>query len=182
MDGTIITGAVTQVLTNVALGVISLLAAYALHYISVGATKLREQTAKIVDEHERTLLDNALNDVEKIAYKTVAATEQTTARQLRQAVKDGKVDRAELLRLGEQARWDVTKAISPDAQELITDNLGSFDAYVSKCVEEAVLKLKPTSVSYNIDAGDMGLTLAENTTDGDSNATVVSEPPATVQN
>ena len=58
---------------------------------------------------------------------------------------------------------DVTAAISPDAQMLITDKLGSFDDYVTKCVEEAVLKLKPASVAYSIDAGDMGLTLAEDT-------------------
>ena len=174
MDGTIIATTASSILTNVTLAAISLLAAYALHYINVGAAKLRAQTAKIDDERERKLLDDALGDVEKLAYKTVAATEQTTARQLREAVKDGKVDRAELAKLGRRACMDITAAISPDAQMLITDKLGSFDDYVSKCVEEAVLKLKPASVAYSIDAGDMGLTLAENTT-GSTEATTAAQ-------
>ena len=154
MDGTVISSAATQVLTDITLAAISLLAAYALHYIRVGIDKLRAQTAKLDDERERKLLDDALGDVEKLAYKTVAATEQTTARQLREAVKDGKIDRTELTKLGRQARMEVTAAISPDAQILITDNLGSFDDYVTKCVEEAVLKLKPASVAYSVD-GDL---------------------------
>lgn len=174
MDGTVISSAATQVLTDITLAAISLLAAYALHYIRVGVDKLRAQTAKLDDDRERKLLDDALGDVEKLAYKTVAATEQTTARQLREAVKDGKIDRTELTKLGRQARMEVTAAISPDAQILITDKLGSFDDYVTKCVEEAVLKLKPASVAYSIGAGDMGLTLAENTT-GSTEATTAAQ-------
>lgn len=174
MDGTVISSAATQVLTDITLAAISLLAAYALHYIRVGVDKLRAQTAKLDDDRERKLLDDALGDVEKLAYKTVAATEQTTARQLREAVKDGKIDRTELTKLGRQARMEVTAAISPDAQILITDKLGSFDDYVTKCVEEAVLKLKPASVAYSIDAGDVGLALAENTT-GSTEATTAAQ-------
>ena len=62
MDGTVISSAATQVLTDITLAAISLLAAYALHYIRVGIDKLRAQTAKLDDERERKLLARRCND------------------------------------------------------------------------------------------------------------------------
>ena len=40
----------------------------------------------------------------------------------------------------------------PEAQRVITENLGSFDDYLTKCIEDAVLKVK---------RGDPYLTLPE---------------------
>ena len=68
--------------------------------------------------------------------------EQTTAQAVRDKVKEGKVSREELLKLGRNVFSDVKAAISPEAQRVITENLGSFDAYLTKCIEDAVLKVK----------------------------------------
>ena len=57
-------------------------------------------------------------------------------------MKTGKADREELLALGRQVFDEVKAAIAPKAQQVITDNLGSFDAYRSKCIEDAVLRVK----------------------------------------
>ena len=46
------------------------------------------------------------------------------------------------LRLGRKVFQEVKNAISPEAQRVITKNLGSFDAYLTKCIEDAVLKVK----------------------------------------
>ena len=37
---------------------------------------------------------------------------------------------------------EVKAAISPQAQQVITDNLGSFDKYLTAVIEDAVLKVK----------------------------------------
>ena len=37
---------------------------------------------------------------------------------------------------------EVKGAIAPETQKVITANLGSFDAYLTKCIEDAVLKVK----------------------------------------
>ena len=34
------------------------------------------------------------------------------------------------------------EAISPEAQQVITDNLGSFDKYLTAVIEDAVLNIK----------------------------------------
>lgn len=132
----------SEVLVNVALGVIVLLGAYATYYINVGIGAAKAKTAQIKDEAARNLLDNALDDVENLAVKSVGAMEQTTAKALRDAVKLGNGDREKLLALGKQVFDEVKAAITPDAQAVITKNLGSFDAYLSKCIEDAVRCVK----------------------------------------
>lgn len=138
----IIQSTAIEVLTNLALGVITLLGAYGVYFIHKAAARVQAQTAQIKDEAGRKVLTDALADVENLATVTVGSIEQTTASALRTAVKDGKADRAELLALGKKAFDEVKAAIAPEAQKVITDNLGSFDTYLSKLIEDAVRRVK----------------------------------------
>ena len=61
---------------------------------------------------------------------------------LREAVKGGKANREELVALGKQVFDEVKASIAPEAQRVITKNLGSFDEYLTKCIESAVLEIK----------------------------------------
>ena len=142
MSMEIIQSAATELLVNVALAVLALAGAYAVYYIRLGASKLKAQTAQIEDESARKVLDNALADVENLATKSVGAMEQTTAKALRDAVKNGTASREELLALGKQVFDEVKAAIAPEAQQVITDNLGSFDKYLTAVIEDAVLHIK----------------------------------------
>lgn len=153
MDMNIIQSATTEVLVNLALAVISLAGAYAVYYIRLGASKLKAQTAQIEDESARKVLDNALADVENLATKSVGAMEQTTAKALRDAVKSGAANREDLLALGKQVFNEVKAAIAPEAQKVITDNLGSFDDYLTKCIEDAVLKVKQSDPFITLPEG-----------------------------
>lgn len=153
MDMNIIQSAATEVLVNLALAVISLAGAYAVYYIRLGASKLKAQTAQIEDESARKVLDNALADVENLATTSVGAMEQTTAKALRDAVKSGAANREDLLALGKQVFNEVKAAIAPEAQKVITDNLGSFDDYLTKCIEDAVLKVKQSDPFITLPEG-----------------------------
>jgi hypothetical protein len=77
---------------------------------------------------------------------------------LREAVKDGKSDREELLSLGQKAFYDVKAAIAPEAQRIIRDNLGNFDDYLTKCIEDAVRRVKQEDpyISLNTSSFDIG--------------------------
>lgn len=153
MDMNIIQSAATEALVNLALAVISLAGAYAVYYIRLGASKLKAQTAQIEDESARKVLDNALADVENLATKSVGAMEQTTAKALRDAVKSGAANREDLLALGKQVFNEVKAAIAPEAQKVITDNLGRFDDYLTKCIEDAVLKVKQSDPFITLPEG-----------------------------
>ena len=139
MSMEIIQSAATELLVNVALAVLALAGAYAVYYIRLGTSKLKAQTAQIEDASTRKVLDDALEDVANLATLSVGAMEQTTAKALREAVKGGKASREELVALGKQVFDEVKASIAP---EVITKNLGSFDEYLTKCIEAAVLEIK----------------------------------------
>ena len=153
MDMSIIQSAATEVLVNLVLAVISLTGAYAVYYIRLGASKLKAQTAQIEDDSARKTLDNAISDVENLVTKSGGPREKTTAKALRDAVKIGKASRNDLLALSKQVFNDVKAAIAPEAQMVITNNLGSFDAYLTKCIEDAVLKVKQNDPFITLPAG-----------------------------
>lgn len=155
MDMEIITNAATTALTNVALAALSLLAAWAVYYLRLGSGKLKEQTAQLKDAGARETLERALEDVERLAELTVGYTEQTTAKALRLAVKRGLKDREELLALGREVFAEVKGRIAPEAQRVITENLGSFDRYLEDCIENAVLKVKQSDPFLALPEGVM---------------------------
>ena len=142
MNMEIIQSVVSETLVNLMLAVITLAGTYAIYYIRLGASKLQAQTAQIADEKARQLLNNAVLDVANLVTLSVGAMEQTTAKALREAVKAGTKFRAELVALGRDVFNDVKKQIGPEAQRVITKNLGSFDSYLKKCIENEVLKVK----------------------------------------
>ena len=130
---------------SIAMAVISLGGAYAVYYIHAAVQKVKAQAAQIKDQALRKQLEDALDDTEYLAGVTVGAIEQTTAHQLREAVKDGRVDREELQALAAQAFAEIKSGVSPTAQQVITDQLGDFDTYLTNLIERKVLELKTAS-------------------------------------
>ena len=131
MNMEIITSAASTALANIVLAVIALAGA-----------QVKAQTKKIEDESARALLEDARDDVERLATKAVGYTEQTVAKALREAVKAGTGDREKLLALGRDVFNEVKCEIGPETQEIIVKHLGSFDHYLEQCIENAVLKIK----------------------------------------
>lgn len=133
-----------EALLNVALALLSLLAAAATYGLSKLTAKVRTETRKIQDETLREKIDDAIDDVEELTTKTVGCIEQTTAKDLRQAVKGGKAGRDELLALSKRAAQEITAQIKPEVQALITEQFGSWEDYLKKCIETKVLQIKNT--------------------------------------
>lgn len=131
-----------EVLANIAVALLSLLAAYALYGIRQLTARVKLQTQQLASEGQRKLLLDALDDVQELTTKTVTAIEQTTARALREAVKMGQASPEELQALGKQALQEIVAALKPDTIKAIQDNFGSLEDYVTKCIETKVLELK----------------------------------------
>lgn len=142
MNMEVITSAADSVLTNIVLAVIALAGAYAVYYIRLAGAQVKAQTKQIEDKTARELLENALDDVVNLATVSVNAMEQTAAKAIRDGVKAGLHSREELVILGKKVFCEVKAAIAPEAQRVITENLGSFDDYLTKCIEDAVLRVK----------------------------------------
>lgn len=136
--------AISSTVATVVCGLIGLFAAYATYGVRKLTAQIKMQTQKLESEEQRNLLYDALDDVNELTEKVVGSIEQTTAKGLRQLVADGKVDREELVCLSKVAAEEIRSAVKPEVRRVITENFGSFDRYLSACIETKVLELKST--------------------------------------
>lgn len=133
---------ITQLVTDVAIAALALLAAIAVNAVHKLTQKIQLQTKQIKSDEQRQLLLEALDDVENLTEKTVTAIEQTTAKTLREAVKQGTKDRSELLALSRDAYTEIVHGLKPEYITLIENNYGNFSTYLSKVIESKVFELK----------------------------------------
>lgn len=133
-----------EALLNAALSLLSLLAVAATYGISKLAVKAKAETQKIQNEDDRKQVEDAIDDVDELTTKTVATFEQTTAKDLRAAVKAGTTGKDQLEALAVQALKEITNQTKPEVQELLEEHFGSFEDYVKKCIETKVLQIKAT--------------------------------------
>lgn len=138
----VIQNATNELLVTLALGVITLLAAYATYGLKKLVANAKKQVEKLESDEMRKMLINAIEDVDELTTKTVSTIEQTTAKNLRELVKDGKADKSELEALAKKAALEITESLRPDVKTVIADNFGSFEKYLSWCIETKVLELK----------------------------------------
>ena len=136
------TNEVLKLLADIFPLTISLLAAIIIYVLITVRKKILLEVSKIEDEKQRELLENAIDDAFNLANQTVAAIEQQAASAIREAVKDGKIEREELLKLSDQALNEIKAKLSPEAQRLISENFNDLDTYLKNEIEAAVLQIK----------------------------------------
>lgn len=145
MDAYVVQELIKQCVVDFLLVMLVFLASAAKTAIQKWSAKMRSQTDFIEDRKARGIFVAAIDDVERLATKAVGEIEQTTAKALREAVKDGKVDKRELEVLAKRAFDEVDVALRPECKKLIADNYGSFSKYLTKVIESKVLEVKSLS-------------------------------------
>jgi phage tail protein X len=131
-----------DILIKIVIGLLGLAATYAMYYIKKAVAKIMLEADKIKDDKQRALVKEAIDRVDELAYKAVAATEQTVAAALRKAVKEGIANREELLALGAQACEEVYSQLSPAVIEALKSQVNDVDKYIADTVESMVLGIK----------------------------------------
>lgn len=84
----------------------------------------------------------AINVIDKVTTATVSTLEQTVAGDLRQAVKDGKADRQELIDLSTKAYLQILEQVKPEVIECLKENVRDSEGYIKNRIEQAVLEVK----------------------------------------
>jgi hypothetical protein len=131
-----------EILINLVLGVLTLLSSYALLYIHKGVAKVTAETAKIKNDDQRALVQTAMTRLDDVASKAVKTIEQTTAKDLRNAVKNGQATKDDLVNLSKQAFDEIVRTLEPDYLHALHETLGDLDTYIRNTVEAKVLELK----------------------------------------
>jgi len=133
---------ISETLTNIALGLVTLLFSYAVNWLRKASVRVKAETEHIKDAHQRELVQTALDRLNDVARKTVQALEQTAAKELRQAIKAGEADRSALVSLADRAKRDIIRTMEPEYTALLNETLGDLSAYVTSTIEAEVLRLK----------------------------------------
>ena len=122
-------------LITIVIALIGLAVAYGTHYIKKASQRLQEKS-------EMELVDNLIANVEHVVLVTVEAAEQRVAKDLRDAVKDGKVDRAELLAVADSVKEQVLATLSNESIELLKKTFGDIEILIENMIESAVAQVK----------------------------------------
>lgn len=133
-------------LLNLALAVLTLLSTYALYYIRKAVAKVSAETTKIKNDDQRALVQAAITRLDDVATKTVKMIEQTTAKELRRAVKNGQATKEELAGLAKQAYNEIVRTLEPEYFQALQGTLGDLDTYIRNTIEAKVLELKQSAV------------------------------------
>lgn len=134
--------AVSQGVIQILMALIGLLVAFVVFWIQRGAQKLKAETKKIKSDSLRQLTYDAINKLNDVIIKTVNQIEQTTAKDLRVAIKSGTGNKDELMNLAEQAYREIITQMGPEWMDVIYDEFGNAEKYIFNAIETAVYGLK----------------------------------------
>ena len=122
-------------LVTLLIGLIALAVAYGTRYINKLSKRLQEQS-------NNELVERSIARLERLVVVAVTAAEQRVASDLRQAVKDGKVERTELLAVADAVKADVLNVLGEETVWLLEETFGDVNKLIENYIESAVHNLK----------------------------------------
>ena len=124
------------------LGILNIGAGYLIYYIKQLADKAKLKNQSNKNAEQKVLVDNAIERLNALIEKSVIATNETVAKEIKIALADHRVDRDELLKLKDTVIADVTKQISTDTTELLSTEIADLNGYISNQIEVVLANLK----------------------------------------
>ena len=131
-----------SLLQTTILGILNIGAGYLIYYIKQLADKAKLKNQSNKNAEQKVLVDNAIERLNALIEKSVIATNETVAKEIKIALADHRVDRDELLKLKDTVIADVTKQISTDTTELLSTEIADLNGYISNQIEVVLASLK----------------------------------------
>ena len=131
-----------SLLQTTILGILNIGAGYLIYYIKQLADKAKLKNQSNKNAEQKVLVDNAIERLNALIEKSVIATNETVAKEIKIALADHRVDREELLKLKDTVIADVTKQISTDTTELLSTEIADLNGYISNQIEVVLANLK----------------------------------------
>ena len=132
----------TVLLITIVCGAISVATAYVSTYAKKLIEKAKVETAKIENEAQKVLIDNAINRVDELITVNVVKMEQTLVKEIKEKASDGKVDKDELKDVAEAVKNDVLNQLSKESKELISLEIDDISGYIAAQIELTLASLK----------------------------------------
>ena len=129
-------------LQTLILGLGNILVGVIIYYAKQLADKAKLKNQSNKNAEQKVLVDNAIERLNVLIEKSVIATNETVAKEIKIALADHRVDRDELLKLKDTVIADVTKQISTDTTELLSTEIADLNGYISNQIEVVLANLK----------------------------------------
>ena len=131
--------ALNETLVNILATIISGLIGMALLQLF---TYLRNKTSLIQDEQAKQIVDTTIDKVEKLINANIIKTENVSKPIMIQALQDGKIEKAELVKLRDEVRENVLSQLSQDSIDVLNDSLVDVEKYIDTKIESQLAILK----------------------------------------
>lgn len=131
---------VVQVLSTIILGFLGIVLIQAFAY-------LRSKTSLIKDENAKNIVDDTLDNLEKLINTNIVSIDATAKPIIIEGIKDGKLTKDELNTLAITVKKNVLDQMSDDSLALLNDTLKNVDSYIANKIEAqlSILKSDPNS-------------------------------------
>ena len=129
-------------LQTLILGLGNILVGVIIYYAKQLADKAKLKNQSNKNAEQKVLVDNAIERLNALIEKSVIATNETVAKEIKIALADHRVDRDELLKLKDTVIADVTKQISTDTTELLSTEIADLNGYISNQIEVVLANVK----------------------------------------
>ena len=105
-------------------------------------TYLRSKTSLIQDEQAKQIVDTTIDKVEKLINANIIKTENVSKPIMIQALQDGKIEKAELVKLRDEVRENVLSQLSQDSIDVLNNSLVDIEKYIDTKIESQLAILK----------------------------------------
>ena len=103
---------------------------------------LRSKTSLIKDQQAKQIVDNTIEKVEKLINANIIKTENVSKPIMVQALQDGKIEKAELVKLRDEVRENVLSQLSQDSIDVLNESLVDVEKYIDTKIESQLAILK----------------------------------------
>ena len=103
---------------------------------------LRSKTSLIKDQQAKQIVDTTIDKVEKLINANIIKTENVSKPIMVQALQDGKIEKAELVKLRDEVRENVLSQLSQDSLDVLNDSLVDVEKYIDTKIESQLAILK----------------------------------------
>ena len=103
---------------------------------------LRSKTSLIKDQQAKQIVDTTIDKVEKLINANIIKAEYVSKHIMVQALQDGKIEKAELVKLRDEVRENVLSQLSQDSIDVLNDSLVDVEKYIDTKIESQLAILK----------------------------------------
>ena len=130
--------AITVILT----AIITSVGAVVSKYYVEKRTAVKQQTAQIQNDSDRSLANAVINDVDELIQTNVIAVENTMKDAILKGISEGKYDKESLKTLGAEVLTRVKAQLAESSMIKLQEIRKDVDGYISNRIEEILAKLK----------------------------------------